>query len=194
VKVCGADAAARSSVLLVLGVAACARAPGPAPPDERPPERRRAEPPAATTKAAPATTTAELPPLLDGCLQDVDLDAGAEVVLGRAGELCLAGMHRVPASDARADGGEVSIEVRVDDPSRCVRTAAAGGPGVAAVAISVIDGAGKRLAEAEPPAPIVWAPSAGPLCLARAGTLRVVARVTRGAGPIAVGIWQAKAD
>ena len=128
--------------------------------------------------------------MLDGCLVDLDFDAGSDAALDQASTLCLAGMQRMAATEL--DGGGIAFQI--DDPTRCVRVAAAGVHGVRAIDLAILDASGRRLAATQARAPFAWVPARGPLCVAAAGTYRALARVTEGTGRLAVGAWQAKAD
>jgi hypothetical protein len=127
---------------------------------------------------------------LEGCLLDVDLDAGAEAVLEQASARCLAGMLRLPAVAVDAGAG---IAIQIADPTRCVRAAVAGTRGVRALDVAIVDTSGQRLAEAQPQTAFAWVPARGPLCVATPGTYRVVARVTDGTGRLVFAAWQAEA-
>jgi hypothetical protein len=178
------------SALVFLGASGCTRGPSATPPDERAAQRDRvASRASAEPHAAPALSVPELAPVLEGCLVDVDFDAGTAAALEQASALCLAGMERMVTRER--DGG---IEFRIDDPARCVRVAAAGARGVRAIDVAIVDAGGRRLENAQARAPFAWVPARGPLCVASAGTYRAQARVTEGAGPLALAAWQAKGD
>jgi len=180
------------SALLFLGANGCTRAPSATPPDERAAQRDRAASHAsAEPHAAPALSVPELAPVLEGCLVDVDFDAGTEAAFEQASAHCIAGLQRMTTRELQGGAG---IEFRIDDPARCVRAAAAGARGVRGIDVAIVDASGRRLADAQARAPFAWVPARGPLCVAAAGTYRALARVTEGTGRLALAAWQAKGD
>ncbi len=144
--------------------------------------------PSASASAAPAP----LPP--EGCWSGAEPPAAASAKLDALAAACIQGMQPVapkPLVVELAGGGRKDLPFTVTDPSRCVRAAAAGGPGVQALTLSIVDRKDAVLGASDLHAPFAFVADAGPVCLAAPGVYRAVVRIARGAGPVAVQVWQA---
>jgi len=172
----------------------CHRAPAAEPHEEAAPSSRpiaSAAPPAAhTADAAPA-----LPPYLpDGCWSDVATDAGAGPLLSAIAKRCVQGMQPIgkPIEKELAAGAQVELPFSLENADKCVRAAAAGDAGVGDIALSIVDSSGHVYGKDALDAAFALVESDGPVCLPKAGKYRVIARMQRGAGRVAIEVWQAK--
>lgn len=182
--------------LFALALAACTPTPTPAHTRDTSP----APPPsAASTSGASASASAPpaVPPLPpDGCWSGAEpgADAGARAALAAVSGACIQGMQPVAPQPLVVEldaGGRKELPFTVTDASRCVRAAAAGGPGVTALTLSIIDRRDSAMGSADLRGAFAVVAPAGPLCLPSPGVYRAVARVVHGKGRVAIQAWQA---
>lgn len=185
----------KAILVLSLSLAACNTTPpaGPAP-------RKPAPAPAAPSSAiaVPTTRASAKPPALppEGCWSGAEPPAAARAKLDALAGACVQGMHAVgpePLVVELAAGSRKDLPFTVTDPSRCVRAGAAGGEGVQALTLAIVDAIDHVQTSADLHGAFAFAGAGGPVCLDRAGAYRAVVRVTRGAGPVAIQVWQAPA-
>ncbi|MEB2321971.1 MAG: hypothetical protein OZ921_05610 [Sorangiineae bacterium] len=151
---------------------------------------------AAAPSAPPSASTEPLPALLpDGCWSGAEPHGEASAALDALAAACIGGME--PLAGARAtfrlgEGESRTTSFTLADESRCVRVAAAAGPGVHELTLAVTGASGRALGASALRASFALMREAGPLCLDAPGEYRATARVTRGAGEVALGVWQAR--
>ncbi len=184
----------RMTIIVAAALSAgCHRTPAADAHEEASPSARPAA--IAAAKTTPSADAAPLPPYLpDGCWSDVAADAGAEPLLSEVAKRCVQGMQPIgkPRVLKLEQGKQAELPFTLDDAAKCVRAAAAGGAGVADIALSIVDASGHVYGKDALDAPFALVESAGPVCLPEAGKYRVVARVQRGAGRVAIEVWRAK--
>jgi hypothetical protein len=108
---------------------------------------------------------------------------------------CISGMNALGEPTVGAVGGDtvVTLEVPLNDVTRCVRAALAGGPGVDRLELSIeeLEGSG-RWSRGDLGRALVLVPEHGPLCVPSAGRYRLTARARRGQGQAALQLYQAR--
>jgi hypothetical protein len=122
------------------------------------------------------------------------LGEAPERMLAALAGRCATGMHALPPSPKLVELGEAQgaeLSVTVDDPTRCLRVLAAGGPGVADLELSLVDTHERALGQDELEAPFALVAARGPICPDGAGVHRARLRVRRGRGAIAFGVFAA---
>lgn len=97
-----------------------------------------------------------------------------------------------PLRTELARGKQAALSFKLDDPSKCVRAIAAGGAGVVDLELSLVDDKGQVYGRDALEAPFALVEEGGPVCLPAPGRYRVVVRMRRGAGHVAVQIYRAK--
>jgi hypothetical protein len=134
-----------------------------------------------------------LPELSEGCSSNVERDGGALERLASLATQCIAGMRPLapPQKTTLRTGASRTFEFEITEPSRCLRLAAAGGPGVLELDLSVIDVDG-RPQRSRTGASLALVLPRGPLCFKAAGRQQAVVTVRRGTGEVAFQVWQAE--
>lgn len=184
----------RTATLAIMALCAgCHRAPAANAHQEAAPSTRPIA--SAAPAAKPSADAAPLPPYLpDGCWSDVATDAGAGALLSVVAKRCVQGMQPLgkPLVKELAEGKQAELAFSLENADKCVRAAAAGGAGVGDVALSIEDSSGHVYGRDKLDAPFALVDDGGPVCLPKAGRYRVVARMERGAGRVAIEVWRAK--
>lgn len=185
----------RTAVIVAVLCAGCHRTPAADAHEETTPSAHPTAPAAASASTSASAEAPELPSYLpDGCWSDVATDAGAKPLLAAVAKRCVQGMRPLgkPLVKKLEEDARAELPFTLDDAGKCVRAAAAGSAGVGDIALSIVDASGHVYGRDALDAPFALVDSAGPVCLPEAGKYRAVARMRRGAGQVAVEVWQAR--
>jgi hypothetical protein len=152
----------------------------------------------AEVSAAPESSSAPDPPpptplLTDGCTSRIDLMLPGREKLASVAERCIAGMRPVWSEPwmARAGRGSAERTVPVADPSRCLRVAAAAGPGVTEIELVLLDPEGRPLAQDTMTGSVALIALDGPVCANQSGLHRLRVRAQGRDEQVATQVWQA---